>query len=104
MTVTASPNGTLSHGSGKSGRKEATYLADHVDAKILLRAQDEKNRFAPKSLYNGYLGPQEETLHLSASQLDGFLTCPFMYLFTHVWKLDVKKQRRHFLHRTLWET
>ena len=78
------------------GEKEATYLADHVDAKILLRAQDEKNRFAPKSLYNGYLGPQEETLHLSASQLDGFLTCPFMYLFTHVWKLDVKEAKTAF--------
>lgn len=78
------------------GEKEAAYLANHIDPEIPQRALKEKKRFAIKSLYNGYLGPQEETLHLSASQLDGFLTCPFMHFFTHIWKLEVKEAKTAF--------
>jgi ATP-dependent helicase/nuclease subunit B len=78
------------------GDREKAWLREVLGDAFLQRKEHQDHRWEKDSPYNGKLERSKMPLHLSASQLNTFVTCPFRYLFTHIWGLDVPAERTPF--------
>jgi ATP-dependent helicase/nuclease subunit B len=75
------------------GSRDKAWLEGKLGKDYFTKREHQIHRWDEDRSYNGQVKLEQKALHLSASQLDTFLDCPFWYLFSHIWGLDKEDEK-----------